>query len=70
MTAPDWLPTPLENRNKVLQMVLSEPTITQLMAARHLYYIAKQNIEAAQTLRLFAGINLSSPTKLLQPAAH
>jgi len=39
-------------------MTLPEPTITQLMVARHLFYIAKQNIEASQALRLFAGINL------------
>jgi hypothetical protein len=32
------------------------------MVARHLYYIAKQNIESSQTLRLFAGINLLHDT--------
>jgi hypothetical protein len=41
-----------------ISMTLPEPTITQLMVARHLFYIAKQNIEASQALRLFAGINL------------
>jgi hypothetical protein len=39
-------------------MILPEPTINQLMAARHLYHLSKQNLESLQTIRLFAGVNL------------
>ena len=38
--------------------MLPEATTNQLIAARHLYYLAEQNIRSEQTASLFAGINL------------
>jgi hypothetical protein len=38
--------------------MLTEATTNQLMNARHLYYMAKQNLESKQTIRLFAGTDL------------
>jgi hypothetical protein len=35
-----------------------ETTINQLVASRHLLHLARQNIEAKQNIRLFAGVNL------------
>jgi hypothetical protein len=44
--------------DSTVTMPLSETTINQLVAARHLYFLAKQNIESEQTARLFSGVNL------------
>jgi hypothetical protein len=38
--------------------MLPEGTTNQLLAARHLYYLAEQNIRSEQTASLFAGVNL------------
>ena len=39
-------------------MMISEPTTNQVMNSRYLYYLAKENLESGQTVRLFAGVNL------------
>ena len=39
-------------------MTLQESTINQLVTSRHLYYMAKHEIESEQTIRLFSGVNL------------
>jgi hypothetical protein len=38
--------------------MLDEATTNQLIAARHLFYLAEQNIRSEQTASLFAGVNL------------
>jgi hypothetical protein len=38
--------------------MLPEATTNQLIAARHLFYLAEQNIRSEQTASLFAGVNL------------
>ena len=38
--------------------MISEPTTNQVMNSRYLYYLAKENLESGQTIRLFAGVNL------------
>jgi hypothetical protein len=38
--------------------MLPEGVTNQLIASRHLYYLAEQNIRSQQTSSLFAGINL------------
>jgi len=38
--------------------MISEPTTNQVMNSRYLYYLAKENLESGQTVRLFAGVNL------------
>jgi hypothetical protein len=38
--------------------MLVEATTNQLIAARHLFYLAEQNIRSEQTASLFAGVNL------------
>ena len=39
-------------------MPLPESTVNQLMNARHLYYMAKRELDSGQAIRLFAGTNL------------
>jgi hypothetical protein len=39
-------------------MTLPETAITQIMNARHLLFMAKDNIESHQKIRQFAGVNL------------
>ena len=39
-------------------VMISEPTTNQVMNSRYLYYLAKENLESGQTVRLFAGVNL------------
>jgi hypothetical protein len=42
----------------VRSVMLPEATTNQLIAARHLFYLAEQNIKSEQTASLFAGVNL------------
>lgn len=47
-----------EATNRGVGMPILETTINQLIASRHLLYLARQNIDAKQNIRLFAGVNL------------